>query len=107
LTGHLYRIVQESLSNASKHAAATRVCTRFEITPREASSLSRIERVEVIVEDNGVAKAPLADDDFGLGLRGMKERVTALGGNLTLETRAPSCLIVRVLLPLDTPAAKS
>lgn len=107
LTGHLYRIVQESLSNASKHAAATRVCTRLEITPREPSSLSRSERVEVIVEDNGVAKAPLADGDFGLGLSGMKERVTALGGDLTLETRAPSGLIVRVLLPLDTLAAKS
>ncbi len=101
LSGHLYRLVQESLSNASKHAEATHVQTRITITPDVPTRGVATGRVELVVEDDGIATVSPAEEDYGIGLRGMKDRVTALGGRWSLEGRAPSGLILRVLLPVS------
>ncbi|MGH8624387.1 MAG: ATP-binding protein [Gammaproteobacteria bacterium] len=90
LSGHLYRLVQESLNNASNHAEATHVQTRITITPDVPTSGVATRRVERVVEDDGVAIVSPAEEDYGIGLRGMKDRVTALGGQWSLEGRAPS-----------------
>jgi signal transduction histidine kinase len=74
-----YRIVQEALTNVARHAAATstRVCVR-----RAAGAVT----IEVV--DDGRAAAGASNGvAIGNGLRGMRERATALGG--TLEA-APS-----------------
>ncbi|MDQ3627395.1 MAG: histidine kinase [Actinomycetota bacterium] len=67
-----YRVVQESLVNAARHApgAAVRVCVRV---LREA--------VEVEVVDHGGGRVPPTRS--GVGIAGMRERVEALGGSLT------------------------
>lgn len=67
-----YRIVQEALTNVSRHSLATSACVTIGL---DAGMLV------VQVEDNGepVATPPVP----GLGLIGMRERVAALGGQLT------------------------
>ncbi|RTL87342.1 MAG: HAMP domain-containing protein [Hyphomicrobiales bacterium] len=72
-----YRVAQEGLTNAFRHSGARRI--RLSVS-REQETL-RIE-----VEDDGAGFS--AGGGGGLGLRGMSERVAALGGRLTL-TNAP------------------
>jgi signal transduction histidine kinase len=64
-----YRIVQEALTNATRHAAAARVVVR----------LSFSDEVAVEVPDDGVGGAAA----LGNGIRGMQDRAAGLGGSLT------------------------
>jgi signal transduction histidine kinase len=72
----LYRIVQESLTNVLRHSTATTV---------EVTIDYRTDAVDVVVRDNGTPRqrTPPHPDRGGSGLRGMAERVTAVGGRLT------------------------
>ncbi|HZR95755.1 MAG TPA: GAF domain-containing protein [Gaiellaceae bacterium] len=74
----LYRIVQETLTNVVKHARAGRVGI---LLTRKAHSVS------VVVEDDGVGFEPSKTREGGLGLVGMRERVTLLGGRFEIESR--------------------
>jgi signal transduction histidine kinase len=74
----LYRIAQEALNNAHKHALAQRVTVRLQ--QAQAS-------VSLEITDDGVGFEPaVARENGGLGLRGITERVAQLGGTLTLES---------------------
>lgn len=68
-----YRIVQESLTNAGKHAPGGTAAVRLEYRP---------ESVVVTVDSSApaVATADPSVTGAGMGLRGMRERVTLLGG---------------------------
>jgi PAS domain S-box-containing protein len=68
-----YYVVAEALANVHKHAGASRVRV-------QAACTQDILAVEVV--DDGVGGA----DDEGTGLRGLADRVEALGGRLTLES---------------------
>lgn len=70
-----YRVVQEALTNVTRHARATRATVRLE---RGA------DRLAVEVSDDGQGAGALTE---GAGLRGMRERVAALDGRL--ETGSP------------------
>lgn len=72
----IFRLVQEALTNIARHSQATQVRIRVE---RAASG----EGIEVLVADNGCG-ADLNLPRSGLGLVGMRERVAALGGSITL-----------------------
>jgi signal transduction histidine kinase len=86
-----YRIVQESLTNAVRHASgATGVTVRF---ARAGGS------VEVVVADDGNGPAD-PDPGTGNGLRGMRERAEALGGTLTADAGAGGGFRVRAVLPV-------
>jgi signal transduction histidine kinase len=74
----LYRIVQESLTNIVKHAQAHSVSI---VLGRKSDTVS------VIVEDDGVGFDPDRPREGGLGLIGMRERVSLIGGRLTIESR--------------------
>jgi signal transduction histidine kinase/ligand-binding sensor domain-containing protein len=91
---NLYRIVQESLNNISKHAAATQVSVSL---TRQANC------VDLTVKDNGRGFAPEtsieADAANGFGLCGIRERVRLLGGQVTIESTPGSGSIVRVTVP--------
>ena len=81
----IYRIIQEALTNVFRHARATHV----EITVEPASSHVATAPVEpgaimVSVRDNG-AGLP-ADHKQGYGIIGMRERVLALGGSMTVAS---------------------
>jgi two-component system sensor histidine kinase UhpB len=78
----IYRVVQEALTNVFRHAGATEV--NVSIEPAESASGLRDGRdyARVRVRDNG--RGLLPDTKFGLGLSGMRERLLALGGTLTV-----------------------
>lgn len=89
-----FRIIQECLTNVAKHAAATQV-----------SVILRIAQASVVltVADDGVAtRLPFAPS-AGIGLLGIRERVTAANGQLNLAIAEPHGLIVEVSLPLANP----
>src|SRR3712207_3075300 len=75
----LYRITQEALNNAMKYSRASRVDVLLE---------RRDSQVVLIVEDDGAGFDPQreASDGKGLGLVGMRERATLVGGTLEIES---------------------
>jgi PAS domain S-box-containing protein len=81
-----YYVVAEGLANIHKHAGATRVVVR---AAAEDSTLF------VEVADDGVGGA----DEEGSGLRGLADRVEALGGSLTLESPQGAGTRLRAELP--------
>ena len=85
-----YRIVQEALTNALKHAgpATARVVVRY-----------GADALEVDVTDTG--RRPADGDGAGHGLVGMRERVTLYGGVLVTGRRRGGGFAVRARLPLD------
>jgi len=76
---NLYRVVQECLTNASKHSAATEVVVELERTTSGGARLT--------VVDNGKGFDPAVTRP-GLGLLGMRERSEALGGTFKVHARA-------------------
>lgn len=93
----LFRLVQESLTNIARHAQAGAVSIRI------AQSGSGGNITVCIVDDgNGM---DLDGPRTGLGLVGMRERVAALGGHLTLTSRPGAGLKIAASLPMREPCA--
>jgi len=91
LTITLFRIIQECLTNIAKHASAVDANITLTITA---------DAVDLTVKDDGSAiNLPFANNT-GIGLLGIRERVTALGGRLTLAIAEPHGLIVEVHFPI-------
>jgi signal transduction histidine kinase len=84
-----YRIVQEALTNSLKHAGPG---ARATVTLRWVD-----ENLEISVTDTGGKGA--AGEGTGLGLIGMRERVTMMGGELTARPRPAGGFAVRALIP--------
>ncbi|GAA0437084.1 two-component sensor histidine kinase [Acrocarpospora corrugata] len=91
VSGTVYRIVQESLTNIARHAATTTVSVRIDYCPGTLT---------IRVDDDGKA-APGTLPVPGAGLLGMRERVTALGGRLRAEPRGEGGFTVQAELPVD------
>lgn len=85
-----YRIVQEAVTNALKHADASTVDVRIRYLARE---------LEVDVADDG--RGAIAAGGSGLGLVGMRERVALHGGTVEAGPRAAGGFRVRARLPLQ------
>jgi signal transduction histidine kinase len=83
-------VCSESLANAMKHARATAVSIEVEVAGADL-------RVEVRDDGRGGA------DPLGSGLRGLGERVAALGGRITFESPAGRGTRVAATLPLELP----
>ncbi len=98
----LYRIVQEALTNAVKHAKASNVWIR---AWRENLVLC------CSIRDNGGGfdsnQAHAARGHKGLGLIAMQERVTAIGGTLHIESRPGHGTELSIRLPLEGNHANS
>jgi signal transduction histidine kinase len=90
----VYRIVQESLTNALKYAAQARVTVR--VTCAAAA-------IDVAVEDDGPGRRATSVTP-GHGLAGMRERVALFGGTFTAGNRAGGGFEVRAHLPLPQPS---
>ncbi len=98
---NLYRIAQEALNNISKHAEASRVSVLLE---------NRENGVVLIVEDDGVGFEPAKAEGSesraeGLGLFGMKERSTLIGGTFEIESELSRGTTVFVRVGLPAPEA--
>jgi signal transduction histidine kinase len=88
-----YRIVQESLTNISRHAAAATASVRIDYRP---------DALVIRVDDDGRATPDTAPVP-GVGLLGMRERVTALGGALRAAPRGEGGFTVHAELPVGQP----
>ncbi len=86
----VYRIVQEALNNALRHAKASRVEVILEATNQS---------LDLQVQDNGAGRLEQFVAPGHYGVMGMRERAEALGGQFELEQVAPTGVRVRVSLP--------
>ena len=96
---HVFRILQEALTNVARHAAASHV----------AVVLRRVEAgASLVVEDDGGGfdEAAGRATRIGLGLVGMRERVHLIGGRLEIKPATPQGTIISVTVPrtADGPA---
>ncbi|PWJ24353.1 signal transduction histidine kinase [Branchiibius hedensis] len=91
----LYRLAQESLTNARRHARDT---TRVRIDVRRVGGAVRLR-----VSDDGRTE-PGAAPTPGFGLRGMAERAQLLGGSFSAGPGPAGGWVVEAVLPLDPPA---
>ena len=88
----LYRVVQEALTNVRKHAGRGAEAT---VRLRYADAHAEVE-----VSDNGVRSTLARESDVtGLGLRGMRERIGAVGGTVTAGRRETGGFMVRASVP--------
>jgi signal transduction histidine kinase len=85
-----YRVVQESLTNSSKHAPGAPVRVAVERFP---------DALVVRVVNGAPSRAPGAPAGGGYGLVGLGERVRTLGGRLTAEPRLDGGFLVEAVLP--------
>ena len=84
----IYRLVQEGLTNAARHGGARHVMIRI----NTAQGI-----IQVTVEDDGVGLSAMGSG--GLGLKGMRERLAALGGSLNLAARAGGGTLLSAEIP--------
>jgi signal transduction histidine kinase len=89
----IYRVVQEALHNCVQHAGASNVTVT--VTTRQVP-----ERLVLTVRDDG--KGFDASRVKGMGLLGIEERVTHLGGTFAVESQPGSGALLLVSLPLET-----
>ena len=92
----LYRVIQEALTNVTKHAQAQLVSVVVE--RRQGNAI-------VVIEDDGVGfdpDAPLGSDR--LGLLGMRERITLVGGRLQMESAPMAGTLICVHVPIHFPS---
>jgi signal transduction histidine kinase len=89
----VYYVCSEALTNVAKHARARRVAIEIR-WPRD--------QVKVIIEDDGVGGA---DAKMGSGLRGLVDRVEALGGRVEVDSQPGLGTRVEATLPIDTVAS--
>ena len=86
----MYRILQETLTNVARHARATKVAIELK---RDESAL------ELQVRDDGVGFEVNRAHDAGLGLHGMRERASLLGGSIRIESTPGQGTVVRARIP--------
>jgi two-component system sensor histidine kinase UhpB len=93
----IYRIVQEALTNVFRHAGATSVNVTIEPAELPSGVMRGSRKYALVrVRDNGGGLGP--DHRLGLGLIGMRERILALGGTLTVAS-GDSGVTVEAIVP--------
>lgn len=92
----LLRLVQEALTNVARHSSATRVQIQI-----ACSAPASARGIDVLIADNGCG-ADLNLPRTGLGLVGMRERVAALGGSISLSSqRSIGGFTIRAFIPIE------
>jgi two-component system, NarL family, sensor histidine kinase UhpB len=89
----LFRIIQEALTNVSRHSGATRVSINIR---------KQTKYLKVVIKDNGtgITKSEI-NNQASYGLMGMDERVKTLGGILTIEGKKDEGTTVKFRVPLE------
>ncbi len=88
----LFRAVRELLINVAKHAGATQTRVRLD---RDESHL------RIVVEDDGQAFDPRSVGSRGLGLSGIRERLSHLGGEMSISSAVGRGTRVTLVAPLE------
>ena len=87
----LFRVAQEALTNAVRHASAPTI--RVELT-------ATTDGVELHIADDGIGFVTSESTGRGLGLRSIDERVRLVKGHLTVESRPGQGTTLQVQVPL-------
>ncbi|HVM62006.1 MAG TPA: sensor histidine kinase [Verrucomicrobiae bacterium] len=88
----LWRVAQEGLTNAERHARARQAAVRLDLRPH---------LVVLRVSDDGLGLPPEAESKPGhYGLRGLREHVSGVGGTLSLTTATPQGTVIEARVPL-------
>jgi signal transduction histidine kinase len=92
----LFRMAQEALNNTAKHARAD--VARLSLSVVDA-------QLELSLSDDGIGFDPAQPRLIAtqLGMRTMRERVTAIGGNLEVIAATGRGVTIRARIPLETP----
>jgi signal transduction histidine kinase len=90
-----YRVVQEALTNAVKHAAGASAAVHVDVGT---------DRLRIEVTDTGGRTPPSTDPGSGRGLIGLRERLALYGGTLRAGPRLRGGYRVEALVPLDGPS---
>jgi signal transduction histidine kinase len=88
-----YRIIQEALTNVVRHAQTREAIVRIRQEPRT---------LIVEVEDRGIGFDPSRLSRQTIGVQGMRERVSILGGRLTIESSPGAGTRIKAELPLPS-----
>jgi signal transduction histidine kinase len=88
-----YRVLQEALTNAAKHAEADHIWVELGL---DGSSIN------LIIQDNGQGLKKNGDHTNGIGLTGMNERLSLAGGKLLIKSAAEGGTILTAALPIKT-----
>jgi signal transduction histidine kinase len=92
----LYRVAQEALTNAVRHARATRVAIRFR---------HEVATISCYIRDDGVGfdanSQGTSTDERGLGLIGIRERAGSLGGTLEISSAVGAGTELIISIPLE------
>ncbi|MFB3916184.1 MAG: sensor histidine kinase [Terriglobales bacterium] len=87
----IYRVVQEALTNCAKHAKAHHVLV---------SVVGHDDRVELLIQDDGVGFDPSQKTRTGLGVLGIEERVQELEGTFNIVSQPKKGTTLRVRIPV-------
>ena len=90
-----YRIVQESLNNASKYAKASAVGVDIMLDE---------QYIKLEISDNGIGVETHSLSKLTHGLSGMRHRVLAIGGHFEMLSKLNEGVLIRALIPLDVVA---
>ncbi len=88
----LFRLIQESIQNAIKHAEAELILVELDIS---------CDRVVATITDNGKGFEQSEKKDKSFGIIGMHERVDILGGDLDLTSKKGAGTRVNITIPLE------
>lgn len=93
-TAAIFRIIQESLVNVVRHAKASEVTVSLNL---------KVDLLTIIIADNGIGMQP---GDRGkaasFGLKGIKERINAFGGELIIDSEMGDGTTLSILIPAST-----
>jgi signal transduction histidine kinase len=87
----LYRALQEALTNVVKHARASQVWVDLSVED---------DKINLMVQDNGIGFSEEKTDSNGIGLAGLRERLTLAGGKLNISSTPKHGTILTAQFPL-------
>ncbi|WAA09780.1 sensor histidine kinase [Fervidibacillus albus] len=88
----LFRLVQESVQNALKHAKAKWIQVKLEMMDK---------KIVTLIKDDGIGFDPEEKKEGSFGLRGMKERVELLDGELQIDSKIGKGTRILITVPLQ------
>jgi signal transduction histidine kinase len=95
---NIYRIVQESVTNAMRHSRADELILDLKMGVR---------KIELTVADNGIGmhrdRSQVNGTHHGLGIAGMQERARMLGATMHIDSSAGRGTTIRLTVPVDRP----
>ena len=95
---HLFRIAQEAVNNAVRHAQPAQITL---------SLVQHAQRLEIVVADDGRGLGEIQPGHSGIGLASMRQRARLLGGECAIQPREGGGTTVRCWVPLPELLARS